>query len=74
MRTKEEISVLLGLRIRTLRVANNMTMEELAMESEIDYSHLSKIERGKINTSVYQVYTLARALNVPLESVFKDLV
>jgi transcriptional regulator with XRE-family HTH domain len=40
----------------------------------MDYSQLSRIERGKINTSVYQVYILARVLNVPVDSVFKDLV
>jgi transcriptional regulator with XRE-family HTH domain len=74
MRTKEEISSVLGHRIRTLRIKNKMTMEELALESGMDYSQLSRIERGKINTSVYQVYILARVLNVPVDSVFKDLV
>jgi transcriptional regulator with XRE-family HTH domain len=74
MRTKEEISAILGHRIRTLRIRNKMTMEELALESGMDYSQLSRIERGKINTSVYQVYILARVLNVPVDSVFKDLV
>jgi transcriptional regulator with XRE-family HTH domain len=74
MRTKEEISGILGHRIRTIRVKNNMTMEQLALESGMDYSQLSRIERGKINTSVYQVYILARVLNVSVESMFKDLV
>jgi transcriptional regulator with XRE-family HTH domain len=74
MRTKEDISGILGHRIRTLRVKNNMAMEELALESGMDYSQLSRIERGKINTSVYQVYILARVLNVPIDSIFKDLI
>jgi transcriptional regulator with XRE-family HTH domain len=39
----------------------------------MDYSQLSRIERGKINTSVYQIYTLARVLEVPANSIFRDL-
>ncbi len=73
MRAKEEIASQLGHKIRTLRVERNMTMEELALESGIDYSQLSRIERGKINTSVYQIYMIARVLNVSANSVFKDL-
>jgi transcriptional regulator with XRE-family HTH domain len=73
MRTKEEIANQLGHKIRTLRVQKNMTMEELALESGMDYSQLSRIERGKINTSVYQIYTLARVLEVPANSIFRDL-
>ncbi|HLO81292.1 MAG TPA: helix-turn-helix transcriptional regulator [Chitinophagaceae bacterium] len=73
MRAKEEIANLLGHKIRTLRVERNMTMEELALESGMDYSQLSRIERGKINTSVYQIYMISKVLNVPVYSVFKDL-
>jgi ribosome-binding protein aMBF1 (putative translation factor) len=73
MRTKEEIASQLGHKIRTLRVQKNMTMEELALESGMDYSQLSRIERGKINTSVYQIYTLARVLEVPANTIFRDV-
>jgi transcriptional regulator with XRE-family HTH domain len=73
MRAKEEIANQLGHKIRTLRTERNMTMEELALESGMDYSQLSRIERGKINTSVYQIYMISKVLNVPIHSVFKDL-
>lgn len=73
MRAKEEIANQLGHKIRTLRIERNMTMEELALESGMDYSQLSRIERGKINTSVYQIYMISKVLNVPIHSVFKDL-
>ena len=73
MRTKEEIANQLGHKIRTLRVQKNMTMEELALESGMDYSQLSRIERGKINTSVYQIYALARVLEIPVHTIFKDI-
>jgi transcriptional regulator with XRE-family HTH domain len=73
MRAKEEIANLLGHKIRSLRIERNMTMEELALESGMDYSQLSWIETGKINTSVYQIYMISKVLNVPVHSVFKDL-
>lgn len=74
MRTKDEIASLLGKRIRTLRITKNMTMEELAMESGMDYSQISRIERGKINTSVYQIYLIASILDVSVEDVFEEVI
>lgn len=72
MRTKEEIAAMVGKRIRTLRRMKKMTMEELAMESEMDYSQISRIERGKINTSVYQIYLIAHVLKISINEVFEE--
>ena len=37
------------------------------------YSQLSRIERGKINTSIYQLYKILTALNVPMNTFVKVL-
>jgi DNA-binding XRE family transcriptional regulator len=73
MRTKDEIATLLGKRIRSLRIMKNLTMEELAMESGMDYSQISRIERGKINTSVYQIYMITNVLNITINDVFVEI-
>jgi transcriptional regulator with XRE-family HTH domain len=70
MRTKEDIAVTIGRKVRDLRLKNNMTMEALALESGMDYSQLSRIERGKINTSVYHIYLIANVLKVPIQEMF----
>jgi transcriptional regulator with XRE-family HTH domain len=74
MRTKDEFATLLGNRIRSLRITKNLTMEELAMESELDYSQISRIERGKINTSVYQIYMITSVLKISINDVFEDII
>lgn len=74
MRTKSEIAQLLGNRIRSLRITKNMTMEELAMESGMDYSQISRIERGKISTSVYQIYIITSILDVGIHDFFEEII
>lgn len=48
-------------------------MEELAFEVGIEYTQLSRIERGKINTSIYQLFLLSRALKVPFSEIIEGL-
>lgn len=45
-------------------------MRQFALECEMDYSQLSKIERGTINTTVSTAYVIANALNVPVKELF----
>lgn len=68
--SKKEISVLVGRRIRALRTAAGKSMINLAYESEMEYMQLSRIELGQINTSVYQLYKISKALNVELTDLF----
>lgn len=74
MMTKEEIANKVGRKIRQLRNSRKMTMEQLALESGMDYSQLSRIERGKINTSVYQIYVIAKALHINPEDIFGNII
>jgi len=56
----------IGLNVRRLRIARDLSQEALAFEAEIALNYLSGIERGKRNPSILIVNRLARALNVPL--------
>jgi transcriptional regulator with XRE-family HTH domain len=60
----------LGTKIRNLRIRKGWTMEKTAFESEMEYIQISRIELGKINTSVYQVYKLAKAMNIEMTEFF----
>jgi transcriptional regulator with XRE-family HTH domain len=68
--TKEEICKQVGTRIRELREDRGLTIEKLAHESGIDYTQISRIELGKINTSIYQIYNITNTLNVPMKDIF----
>jgi transcriptional regulator with XRE-family HTH domain len=69
--TKNELAAQVGKRIRELRHQKNISMESLAYAAGIEYAQLSRIELGKINTSVYQLYLLAEILERPLADFFE---
>lgn len=71
--TKEEVCKHVGSNIREIRVDKGITIEKLAHESGIDYTQISRIELGKINTSIYQIYILANSLEVPMNTIFSRL-
>lgn len=67
--TVEEIKKAIGGNIRRLRLAKKMSIETVAIESGMDYTQLSRIELGKINTSIYQLYKISITLKVSLEEI-----
>ncbi len=50
--------------VKRYRIDRNLTQEALANIVEIEYSQVSRIERGVINTSVSVIFALAKALKV----------
>lgn len=66
----EKVIKALGKRIRSLRNEKNMSMEQLAYSTGIEYSQLSRIELGQVNTSVSHVAAIAETLKVPIASLF----
>lgn len=56
--------VLLGLNVRKYRKQRGMTQEELGLDTEMERSYVSDLERGTRNPSVRAVERLAQALGV----------
>ncbi|RZK14002.1 MAG: XRE family transcriptional regulator [Flavobacterium sp.] len=50
--------------VRSIRTEKGLTMVQLAEKCEVDYTTISKIERGIANTTVSMVFILAEALEV----------
>ena len=65
--SRDHVSVCIGKTIREFRITRKKSIESLANELNIDYSQISRIERGKINTSFYQIYRIIHALNSNLD-------
>lgn len=59
-----------GNQLRIIRQGKGFSMRELAMQADMEYSQLSKIERGVINTTISTVHALAQALDVPEKDLF----
>ncbi|WP_340560481.1 helix-turn-helix domain-containing protein [Streptomyces sp. GSL17-111] len=59
-------------RVRQLRKERLMTLEALAARAGVTKSYLSKVERGQSTPSIAVSAALARALGVPLDTLFAD--
>ena len=60
---------LVGLRIREIRISQGKTQEDVAFEIGIEPVQLSRIENGKINTSISHICEIAKVLKVPLNGL-----
>jgi len=50
--------------IRKYRQERNLTIEELANLVEVDYSQISRMERGVVNANITIIFDIANALEV----------
>lgn len=70
---KKIISYELGRRIRNIRMSKGISMTSLAHESDMEYIQLSRIERGQINTTVFQLYKITKSLGISLIDLFSNI-
>ena len=62
---EEKVLLLFGAHVKSLRLQNEISQEQLALLSELDRTYISGIERGKRNISLLNILKLATSLNVP---------
>ena len=62
---------LIALKIRTLRKARKLTVQELAYRCDIERSNLSRIETGRSNPTVKTLCIICNALDVPLRALIE---
>lgn len=70
-KAKESQVVLLGRRVRALRVQKGLTQQELGEKADINYKFLGEIERGQQNPSFGILAKIATALDVDLPELFR---
>jgi transcriptional regulator with XRE-family HTH domain len=61
---------ILGVRVRSLRLAAGITQEVLAEKASISLKHLGELERGRSNPTLSSLEALAAALGVSLLEFF----
>ncbi len=72
--SKEDFITKIGARVRQIRISKGLTLERVAFDAGMDYTQLSRIELGKINTSIYQIYVVSNSLKVPMTDILNDIV
>lgn len=58
--------------LRAVRTQNGLTLDELATETGLTKSYLSKVERGQSTPSIAAALKIARALDVDVAQLFSD--
>lgn len=53
-----------GKNLKTIRLGKKMSIRKLALEADMDWSHLAKIEKGQYNPTMLTITALAEALQV----------
>lgn len=70
MKRSENVKVLLGRRVRALRLEAGLSQESFADKCGLDRTYISGIERGTRNPTLEVLYILATALHTELASLF----
>lgn len=68
----ENISLILGKRIRNARTVSGISQEKLAEHSGLHSTYIGQIERGEKCPTIESVYKIAKGLNISLSDLFKD--
>jgi transcriptional regulator with XRE-family HTH domain len=66
-----DLSKLLGRRIKLLRVEKDLLQSELAQLTDRDPSYLGRIERGEINITIETFARIANALDIKPSEILK---
>lgn len=59
-----DCAAIVGSKIRECRIAQNLTIVDLADKCNVDYSQISRMELGKVNFTYFSLLKIASALNV----------
>ncbi len=65
-----QVCRILGDNVKTLRLQNALSQEELAFKANLDRTYISQIERGVSNPSVLVLLKIAVVLGVDLPRLF----
>lgn len=66
----DNVTKLLGKRIRSIRISLGINQEELAFKAGISAAHLGQIERGLKSPTITTIDKIAKALNITLPILF----
>lgn len=68
--SKEEFLKVFGINLKATRLDKNLSYRQLAQRCDIDYSHISRIEKGEINIQLSTVLELAKGLEIHPKELF----
>lgn len=70
---RDRVQVVFGAALRKLRQAQGLTLERLAEQAELHTNYVGSVERGERNISLFNIWRLALALNLPPAELMQEL-
>ena len=68
--TDKKFLIALGENLRKLRLAKNLTQEDLGFLIGNSGKQIGRIERGENNVTSCMLYSISKALKLPLKDIF----
>lgn len=69
----EDITVLLGQRIKNLRTKTGLSQEKFALRIDMDRTYFASVEAGKRNIAIRNIKKIADGLGVTISELFDGL-
>lgn len=70
MRSKADVLIKFGEKVRNLRKNQGLSQEELAFKADLHRTYIGMIERAEKNITLVNVEKIANALNVNINELF----
>lgn len=70
---KKQVLIKLGKNIRSLRLNQGISQEELAFKIDSARNFIGCIERAEKSPTIYTLFRIAQALNIKIEEIVKDI-
>ena len=67
-----DAKTIIGWNLRSLRVAQGLSQERLALAADIDRAYVGRVERGSENVTINTLEAMATALGVPLAALLVE--
>ncbi|MBL0883790.1 MAG: helix-turn-helix transcriptional regulator [Chitinophagaceae bacterium] len=67
---KDQIKIAFGEHLTKLRKERELSIHQLAQVCDLEYSHVQRIEKGKVNIALTTLAALAQGLDMSLEELF----
>jgi transcriptional regulator with XRE-family HTH domain len=69
----DSITDVVGKNIRTLRMLQNISQNQLAYEAGLTREFINKVESGKCNISIKKLASICEALNISPKKLFESI-
>lgn len=70
---KQDFLIILGNRIRELRLETGLSQEKFALKIEMDRTYYASVESGRRNISIINLRKIAKGLNMTLSELLENI-